>query len=49
MTALRYVDYFHDGSLYEVRHFGDRIDFYMSSAEMDPEDEMIGLPSQETI
>jgi hypothetical protein len=34
----KYTAYFHDGILFDIKHYGNRIEILMSSAEMDPED-----------
>ncbi len=38
MDISKYTAYFHDGSLMDIRHVGNEIEFYMASAEMDKED-----------
>ena len=38
MKIESYVDYFHDGSVIDIKHSGHNITIDMSSAEMDPMD-----------
>ena len=38
MDISKYVDYFHDGGLYDIKHRNGKIELFMCSAEMDPED-----------
>lgn len=38
MDISQYVDFFHDGSIMDIRHVGNKIEFFMASAEMDEED-----------
>ena len=34
----KYVDFFHDGSITDINHFGNKMTISMESAEMDEED-----------
>jgi hypothetical protein len=38
MDIHKYIDYFHDGSLFAINHIGNKIEFSMASAEMDQDD-----------
>lgn len=38
MIISKYAAFFHDGSVINIQHSGDRIEFSMASAEMDEED-----------
>lgn len=37
-SIFKYAPFFHDGSIMNIRHIGDKIEFSMASAEMDEED-----------
>jgi hypothetical protein len=34
----KYADFFHDGSIMDIQHMGNKVEFSMASAEMDEED-----------
>ena len=38
MNISNYTAFFHDGSIMDIRHIGDKVEFFMASAEMDEED-----------
>lgn len=38
MTISRYLDFFHDGCVMNIQHFGSTVELSMSSAEMDADD-----------
>lgn len=38
MNISKYAAFFHDGSIVDIHHMGDKIEFSMASAEMDQED-----------
>ncbi len=44
MDISKYVDYFHDGGLYDIKHRNGKIELFMCSAEMDPEDLKDDIP-----
>lgn len=44
MNISKYTSFFHDGSIIDIRHEGDNIQFSMSSAEVDEEDLQDDIP-----
>ena len=38
MNITKYVDYFHDGGLIDIKHVSNRIELFLISAEIDPDD-----------
>ena len=38
MNISNYAAFFHDGSIMDIQHMGDKVEFSMASAEMDEED-----------
>ena len=44
MDLLKYIDFFHDGGLADLKHVGDKIEFSMMSAGIEPEYRMEGMP-----
>ena len=38
MDIKKYAGYFHDGGLIDIKHIADKIELFITSAEMDPED-----------
>ncbi len=44
MDISKYADYFHDGGLYDIKQRNDKIELFMCSAEMDPEDLQDDIP-----
>lgn len=38
MNISKYADFFHDGSIIDIHHIGNSVEFLMSSAELDKED-----------
>lgn len=38
MNISKYTAFFHDGSIFDIQHVKDKIEFSMASAEMDEED-----------
>ncbi|MBI2742620.1 MAG: hypothetical protein HYX48_01735 [Chlamydiales bacterium] len=51
MDISKYAAFFHDGSIMDVQHQGDKIEFFMASAEMAEEDleDDIALSRDESI
>ncbi len=44
MDVSKYAGYFHDGALIDIKQVGDKIELFLSSAEMDPEDLQDDIP-----
>lgn len=44
MNIAKYDGYFHDGTLIDIKHIGNKITLLMSSAEMNPEDMKDNIP-----
>lgn len=44
MDISKYIDYFHDGSLINFKHFDDKIEISMISAEIIPEHMLENMP-----
>ncbi len=44
MDISKYAGYFHDGGLYDIKQKNGKIELFMSSAEMDPDDLQDDIP-----
>ena len=44
MNLSKYSDYFHDGSLIDFKHMGNKLEISMTSAEIIPEDMIEDMP-----
>lgn len=44
MDISKYASFFHDGGIFDIRHEGDSIEFFMTSAEMAEEDLQDDIP-----
>jgi hypothetical protein len=45
LNIAKYADYFHDGSLNNIKHIGNKIEISMLSAEIIPEHMIENMPS----